>query len=266
MFGHPVVEQHLVWVVDRSFTMGLGTPSRLDRTKDAIRNAIQQLRPTQRFNVVSFSVDVTSFESTAVYATPANRAAAVAWVDGLNAGGPTCVQEALLAGLTHVGIGATSRAVVFCGDDAPNCLPPSTTVLNVSAANVFGVPIHTFFVGSNGLGLQFMQKIANWTGGTLHQVDLAAPTTFQRGDANGDGNIDVTDVTCILSLIFDPDAYSGCLDAADVNDSDNLEIADGVSLLWYLLLQGPPPPTPGPGTCGIWTTGLLGVCHQSLCP
>jgi hypothetical protein len=66
--------------------------------------------------------------------------------------------------------------------------------------------------------------------------------TFQRGDVNGDGTLDISDAICIMVSLFDsPDSFCGekvlgCLDAADANDDSALNIADAVKVLGHLFL------------------------------
>lgn len=87
---------------------------------------------------------------------------------------------------------------------------------------------------------------------------------FLRGDANSDGNVDISDV----GVIFDH-LYSGlsipCHDAADTDDSGTLNITDGIYLRNYLFYGGPPPPAPFPACGGDETQDSLtctdGGCH-----
>lgn len=73
---------------------------------------------------------------------------------------------------------------------------------------------------------------------------------FRRGDANGDGNIDISDAIQILGFLFLGDVESDCPDGADTNDDSALDISDGVFLLNFLFLGGLPPPPPGHLSCG----------------
>ena len=73
---------------------------------------------------------------------------------------------------------------------------------------------------------------------------------FNRGDANLDGVVEVSDVVRILTRLFlaDPRPFL-CDDAADVNDDDELGISDAVAALIHLFLGGfsIPEPYPVPG-------------------
>lgn len=78
--------KELVFLVDRSGSMS-GEP--LDHVKKAMRKALRQMDPRDKFQIVSFSNDASAFESGAVQATTENVARGVAYVDALQAGGGT---------------------------------------------------------------------------------------------------------------------------------------------------------------------------------
>ncbi|MGQ9590381.1 MAG: dockerin type I domain-containing protein, partial [Planctomycetota bacterium] len=88
---------------------------------------------------------------------------------------------------------------------------------------------------------------------------------FNRGDANGDGAINISDAVFVQAYLFLGGPAPGCFDAADVNDDSRVSLSDSVYLLNYLFQGGDPPPAPfygehpSPGQCG-WdpTIDLLG--------
>lgn len=81
-----------------------------------------------------------------------------------------------------------------------------------------------------------------------------APTdpVFHRGDADGSGEINVTDAIFKLGFLFLGGPEPQCLDAADANDDGQLNITGGIYILNWLFLGGPVPPAPGPTSepCG----------------
>src|SRR5262249_23738050 len=76
------------------------------------------------------------------------------------------------------------------------------------------------------------------------------PVRFRRGDANGDGRIDISDAVGILTYLFLGGVEPGCLSALDANGDGNLVLTDAVYLLLYLFGSGPAPSQPFPG-CGM---------------
>jgi hypothetical protein len=89
---------------------------------------------------------------------------------------------------------------------------------------------------------------------------------FVRGDASGDGKIDLSDAIATLQFLFLGGEDPACPDAADDDDSGRLDLTDPIYVLQYLFLGGEAPPAPGPRACGPDPTeDLLGPCAYPLC-
>jgi hypothetical protein len=91
---------------------------------------------------------------------------------------------------------------------------------------------------------------------------------FNRGDANADAQINITDPIVILNWLFSGGPEPPCLDAADADDNSFITMEDAVYLLDHLSQGGPPPPPPyyaspgGNGQCGFdGTADLLGCLY-----
>ena len=69
---------------------------------------------------------------------------------------------------------------------------------------------------------------------------------FHRGDADGNGQLEITDAVRILDYLFLGNATLSCHDAADADDSGALQLTDAVFILRHLFLGFPAPPHPGP--------------------
>lgn len=82
-------------------------------------------------------------------------------------------------------------------------------------------------------------------------VRVLAPTAprFVRGNADGQGEIDISDAVSVLGYLFLGSATPPCLDAADGDDLGSIELTDAVYILGFLFLGGPAPPPPHPD-CG----------------
>jgi hypothetical protein len=87
-------------------------------------------------------------------------------------------------------------------------------------------------------------------------VEGAIP--FRRGDANGDGEVNISDPVNILLWRFSSGDEPDCLDAADVNDDEKHDITDPIFLLLYLFQGERTPPEPGPESCGTSPTPSVG--------
>ncbi|MBI4601038.1 MAG: CotH kinase family protein, partial [Planctomycetes bacterium] len=71
------------------------------------------------------------------------------------------------------------------------------------------------------------------------------PSSFVRGDANGDASVDLSDAVRIVLHLFAGKA-ADCEDALDVDDNELLNVTDAVGLLNYLFKSGAAPRAPFP--------------------
>ncbi len=81
--------------------------------------------------------------------------------------------------------------------------------------------------------------------GAYESGDCPPPTRFKRGDANADGNQNLTDAVFVLNHLFGGGDEPTCAKSADVNDSGAVDLTDPVFLLNFLFLgRLPSPPAP----------------------
>ena len=78
------------------------------------------------------------------------------------------------------------------------------------------------------------------------------PAVLRRGDANGDGEVDIADAVFLLWDLFADGRTPGCDDAADATDDGLLDISDPIAILGQLFLGQEPP------------GGFLGICGSDL--
>ena len=122
-------------------------------------------------------------------------------------------------------------------------------------------------VGNFGEQLVFQ----NGFGLVTDVIVVGAPQAeFVRGDANADGQIDISDPIATLIFLFPPvpgGAFLPCLNAGDVNIDGQIDIGDPIGLLGYLFDPlAPPLPQPFPFCApDPFLTGL--ECQvQAICP
>ncbi|MEM7232493.1 MAG: hypothetical protein AAF517_09980, partial [Planctomycetota bacterium] len=110
-------------------------------------------------------------------------------------------------------------------DDAP---AGTFSFQGVSGAGPF--ELVTEFVVSNGTAF-----FPAWPDVHSTQMTVVSPgeVLFQRGDANGDGAIDISDPLFVLSVLF-LGGEANCSDALDVDDSGSANISDAIGLLLWL--------------------------------
>lgn len=107
---------------------------------------------------------------------------------------------------------------------------------------------HGLGAGGSG-GLPFDNTVTYW-GATQYTLLESRSvrfcgTQFHRGDANGDGQNDVSDAIAIFSFLFLGGPAPACREAANTDDSPAIDISDGIFLLAFLFLGVVIPPAPG---------------------
>jgi hypothetical protein len=92
------------------------------------------------------------------------------------------------------------------------------------------------------------------------------PHAFMRGDANGNGDVEMADAIVTFSYLFLSRGDEAiCADAMDTNDSGSIDLTDGIHSLRYLFLGGEAPSFPFP-SCGWDITVRDGLgCQGSVC-
>jgi hypothetical protein len=93
-------------------------------------------------------------------------------------------------------------------------------------------------------------------------LELVKETEFLRGDANGDDEVDISDVVAILGALFLGFHEPSCMDAADANDNGRVDVSDPIRVLAFLFNKGDAPPAPGPYAPGIDPTLDLLDCKK----
>jgi hypothetical protein len=87
-------------------------------------------------------------------------------------------------------------------------------------------------------------------------------TTFVRGDSNGNGGVDISDVLYTLGYLFLGAARPACYDAADADDSGQINLGDPILTLTFLFLdKGKEIPLPFPAAGEDPTPDRLGCLH-----
>jgi hypothetical protein len=177
--------------------------------------------------------------------------------------------------------GAVSAVALSTTSPTPVTLPPQGAALiarikvaGTAPAEVGGrTPVRVFFLdGCRGLGMA-VNNVIGWNGVTSRPVMescelevVASEPRFRRGDANGDGTVNITDAIAILGCKFAGERCPSCRDAADVNDDGTDNITDPIRLLNHLFIGDGPPPLPGPLECGVDPTGdTLAPCVHDRC-
>jgi hypothetical protein len=169
--------------------------------------------------------------------------------------------------------GVVMAAVIEDGSTPPvETLPPGTghKLLNIEyASGPSGAQGEAYPVRySNALGDPPVQVFLVVNGFEVRPSTLPGLVSiplqgFLRGDADGNGSIDINDPVTVLNWLFLGGDRPMCMEAADVNGTRDVNIADPVYLLSFLFLDGSPPPAPFP-ECGM-APSPLGCADPGSC-
>src|SRR5690242_17667629 len=99
-----------LFVVDRSGSM---SGPKIQQAKSALQFMLRQLDPADTFNIIAFDSEVESFRPELQRANQETVRAALAWVDGIAAGGGTNIDGALRTGLRMLNDTSRPNYVVF---------------------------------------------------------------------------------------------------------------------------------------------------------
>jgi hypothetical protein len=91
---------------------------------------------------------------------------------------------------------------------------------------------------------------------------VAFSRNFLRGDADQNGQVNLSDSVSILTWLFRGGDEPSCVEAADSNGNRQVNIADPIYLLQHLFVSGPAPQAPFPA-CGPASVAL--GCEASAC-
>ncbi len=86
----------------------------------------------------------------------------------------------------------------------------------------------------------------------ISKTPIPLSPIFHRGDADQNGQLQLTDAVRILNYLFVGAETPRCLESADADDNGEVQITDAVRILGYLFLGTEPLPLPGDPTnpCG----------------
>ena len=201
--GSLYVGDHFVFVVDRSATMASSNGAGLMMLQSVLEDALLNLHPTQQFSIVAYGSDTDIFSNTLLPASLINVGLALDWVSAITPNGVNCAANALVSGVNILNFAAIgNRTMFYIADQTPGCPGPSETVFTVTAANWNDVDIHTFLlptISTNVGTIPYLEEIAALNGGTFLDLSMLPPNPeVIRGDANGDGGVNIADALHIF--------------------------------------------------------------------
>jgi Ca-activated chloride channel family protein len=167
--------RQFVFCADVSVSM-IGT--RLSQLKQALSYFVDQLQPNDRFNVVAFNSEVSSFDSGLVLAEATNKSRAKMYIQTLSANGLTNLNAALLTALAMLDSSAGQSQVLLISDGQPTWgeTRVDSILANVRRANKAGAAIFAVGLGSE-VNKSFFQSLSQQNSAAAFFIDESENVT-----------------------------------------------------------------------------------------
>jgi Ca-activated chloride channel family protein len=139
-------QKSVIFVVDRSGSMN---GKKMEQARSAAKFVLDNLRENDLFNVIAYDTDVQSFRPELQRWNPTTHSEALAFVEGLFAGGSTNIDGALQTAFAMVGDSSVPTYIVFLTDGLPTKgeTNESKIAVNAKSNNRHGARLISFGVG-----------------------------------------------------------------------------------------------------------------------
>jgi hypothetical protein len=88
--------------------------------------------------------------------------------------------------------------------------------------------------------------------------------SFVRGDVDNSGQLDLSDCIRMIASLFGAEESAQCLPTLDVNGGEKADLADMITLLAYMFMEGTPPAGEFPECETLPRSSRCPVTHQCL--
>ncbi len=158
-----VIPKRMVFVFDRSGSMA---GEKMEQAREALRFAIVSMDEGDEFNIVDYGTTVESFAEGAVPIAEISRAAALSYIDDIDATGGTNIHGALLEAAQMLRGDEFAEMIVFLTDGKPTIGEANleTILADVSMANAARARLFVFGVGEE-VNTHLLDRLAGDNGG-----------------------------------------------------------------------------------------------------
>jgi Ca-activated chloride channel family protein len=158
----------VICVLDRSGSM---SGKKIEQARGALRFVLENLREGDTFNIVVYDDRVESFKPELQRYTPEARTEAIRYVENIQAGGSTNIDEALRSALGMLRDDSRPSYVLFLTDGLPTAGETRELAIaeNAKKANGFKARVVVFGVGFD-VNARLLDRISGGNGGTSEYV------------------------------------------------------------------------------------------------
>ena len=158
----------ILFVVDRSGSMN---GKKIVQARDAAKFVLNNLNDNDLFNVIAYDAVVQSFSSELQRYDSESRSAALGFINSINSGGSTNINDALAAAFKNINDSSLPSYVVFLTDGRPTAgeVNEMKIVENTKTQNKFGTRLITFGVGYD-VNSRLIDRLSNANHGQSEYV------------------------------------------------------------------------------------------------
>lgn len=162
-----VIPKDVTFVLDTSGSM---SGEKIKQAKDALKFCINSLNKRDRFNLITFSSDVSSFSQAMLDNNGDNVQEALSYIDGIKADGGTNIDEALKTALALSRGGRSSQSIVFLTDGKPTVgLTDTEKIVQNTLDSNTGQRVFAFGVGYD-VNTHLLDKLSDKNNGQSEYV------------------------------------------------------------------------------------------------
>ncbi|MCA1558025.1 MAG: VWA domain-containing protein, partial [Acidobacteria bacterium] len=160
----------VVFVLDTSGSMA--EEGKMEKARSALLFGVRNLRPDDRYNVISFSGEERFMENGLIQADERGRARGLEFVRNLKPSGGTNINGALLAAMKQFDRSERPKLVVFMTDGLPTVGETNVgrIITNAHNARIPGIRLFTFGVGYD-VNTALLDKLASENRGVADYVE-----------------------------------------------------------------------------------------------
>lgn len=168
----------VLFVVDRSGSMA---GSKIEQARSALKFVIDNLKPDDLFNIISYDDRVDLFKPELQRYSPETRSAAIAYAENMRPGGGTNIDEGLKAALAQIQESSRPNYILFLTDGLPTIGQTNEMQIaaNAKSGNKHRARIFCFGVGYD-VNSRLLDRLS---------INNAGTSTYVKPDENIEGAV-----------------------------------------------------------------------------
>ncbi len=211
-------EMDVAFVIDSSGSVGA---SQLKSSKSMVLSALERLRESDKFNVISFNSKVRKYSGKFVNATTENKSGVPVFLDEIEVGGGSDLSNSVLNALEFFNSRKRSGAIILFTDGRPTVGVTNVDSLNesIKKLNKFKSRIFMISVG-DAPNMLMMEKLSSQTGGrVITPLNHESSQDVMEKVFSAISTPNVTDVSVEYSDIYPEETFPESLVGATGHDT-----------------------------------------------